>query len=150
MAIDASLMARAREGLEKTREDNARETEERVRRVYAKCPRIKEIDLELRRLFTGVVSAALREKADPKASLAEIDARSMALRAEKAEALTALGYPMDYLDDICSCEKCHDTGILRDGRTCPCLIARYRAEQAKDLSFLMRSGSCTYHDFVLH
>lgn len=149
MAIDAALMARARAELEKTRAENARETEERTRRLYARCPRLREIDLELRRLFTGVVSAALHEKADPQSALAEIDARSMALRAEKAETLVSLGFPMDYLDDIFSCKKCRDTGILPTGRTCSCLMALYKAEQAKDLSFLMKSGSGSFEDFDL-
>ncbi len=84
--------------------------------VYAKFPRIKEIDslvassaLQHARLYLdGDTSAA--------ASLKETLA---SLRNERTGLFRAHGYPPDYLDTVYTCTDCKDTGYI-NGRKCHC------------------------------
>ena len=43
------------------------------------------------------------------------------LKIKKMDFLEKNGYPRDYLEEIYSCEDCHDTGINEDDEKCHCL-----------------------------
>lgn len=149
MSLDGKLLAKARERLEEIKAENAAEQERRQARIYAEIPRIKAIDLQLQRLFAQVVGVTLKQHTDPQAALKEIDEKSMALRAEKAELLVSAGRPADYLEDIYSCRVCHDSGFTRAGQPCSCLMELYRGEQAKELSSLLKLGEDDFSRFDL-
>ena len=147
MSLDGKLLARARERLAEVRAENVREQERRQERAYAAVPELKNIDARQRELFAGVLEAAMGGGSDE--ALQALDAQSLALRARRTELLAGAGFPGDYLEDVVSCKQCRDTGLAPDGRPCQCLMGLYKAEQAKELSSLMRLQKDDFRDFDL-
>lgn len=149
MTPDGKLLLRARENLSVIKTANREEHERRRREVFAKAPSIAAIEKELHVLIADVVSVALKNSADPEAVLKRVSEKSMSLIAEKAELLVKNGFDADYLEDIVSCQKCSDTGYDETGKTCPCLLALYEKERAKELSVLTKLGCVSFLDFKL-
>lgn len=148
MALDGKLLGRARERLARQREENAARLDAREAEAYARIPELRRIDQALRALLGQVLSLTANHQASPEA-LDEIQKHSLELCGDKAELLTAAGYPADYLDEIVSCPKCRDTGYLRDGGICTCLLSLYEAERAAELSAGLRAAPDSFGDFSL-
>ena len=53
MAYSAEVIRRARERLAQAREDRESENRQHLEQAYEKCPRIRQIDLQLRRTGNG-------------------------------------------------------------------------------------------------
>ena len=148
MALDGKLLARARERQAAQREANAALLDRREAEVYAAAPEIRRIDAALRGLMGEVLDCcAGREGADK--ALERIKEKSMALCAEKAEALVGRGYAADYLDEIVSCPACRDTGYLPNGEMCSCLLRLYEQEKTKDLTAALKNTEESFADFRL-
>ena len=145
--IDGKYLARARERLADRRERGAALRTERELEVYARVPAVREADAALRALMGEVIAGAAGHAA-PEA-IEEIGRRSLDLCAQKSEALVAHGYPADYLDDIVACNKCGDTGYLRNGEMCSCLRQLYEEEREKDLTAAAQLGEESFADFDL-
>ena len=142
--MDGKLLAKARERLAETREQTRREELRRRKEVYSRDARIKEIDARLRGIMAEVFGAALGSGADVKA----LERESLDLQVERAERLTALGHPADYLDEIADCPKCRDSGYVM-GHMCSCLKELYDREVAASLSSLMLMGDESFERFGL-
>ena len=148
MALDGKLLARARTRLAQRREENTALRDRREAEVYAAAPEIRRIDAALRGLVGEVLECAAPGR-DSAEGLERVRQRSMELCAEKAEKLVARGYSADYLDEIVSCPDCRDTGYLRSGEPCACLLRLYEEEKAKELSSALRAGEENFADFRL-
>jgi DNA replication protein DnaC len=149
MALDGKALSRARARLDEIKAANEAELSRRQRQVYALLPRVKEIDKQLRLVFTRVLGVAISHSGDTQQELAKAEAESVRLRAEKAEILAEAGFAPDYLEEIYSCEKCRDSGFDRSGHPCSCLMELYRREQAQELSSLLKVGQDDFSDFDL-
>jgi len=149
MALDGKLLGRAREHLAAQRAAHAAQREAREAEIYAAIPEVRQIDLALRRLMGEVLALTLNQKMDVTAALEQVQHRSEALCARKAEALAERGYPADYLDEIVDCPVCRDTGYLKTGAACDCLLALYEAERKKELSDALKAGEESFGDFRL-
>lgn len=148
MALDGKILAAAKVALAERVGRLEAERARRRRAVYAKRPRVQEIDRTLRTLVIEAAAAALRHGEDPAAAIAALSETSQALQEERALELTAAGFPSDWLDEKPFCEKCGDTGY--DGTAlCACLTALYREKQAESLSSLLRLGDATFDSFDL-
>ena len=113
---------------DKLREKAEAEAAERREEIYAKIPRIAEIDtetvdcnVELTKTLMGGSAArtdSLRGKIE------ELDK-------ERSRLLTENGIPIDYMNARYSCPLCQDTGITRNGEVCRCYadVARLAAEE---------------------
>ena len=125
MAIDGKLMAKARERLEKIKQENAKVQEERLLEVYTRVPEVRAADARLRAIMGELISASLKKGEAAKAEIDSLSRRSLEICGEKSEALVEAGYPFDYLDEVCSCPVCRDTGYTAKGENCPCLMKLY-------------------------
>ncbi len=96
-------------------ENKAIETQ-RKEEIYAKIPRIEEIDKKLAISSIDAVRAKLKGQGDTTASTKE---QNQSLIAEKTDLLKANGYPIDYLKPIYTCAMCKDTGRL-ENEYCSC------------------------------
>ena len=150
MAIDGKLMAKARARLAQIKEKNAAEEARRIAEVYSKAPEIRDIDAALRGLMAEVIAITSRHGRDNSADLARVEKRSLELCAQKAEALVERGYPADYLDDVCHCELCHDTGYTKTGEVCSCLMALYEEEMSEYLSSIPGHEGDSFRAFDLN
>ena len=64
MAYSAEVVSRARARLAQAKEDRESENRQHLAEAYAKLPRIKEIDLELRRTMAKAAQAAFLQGSD--------------------------------------------------------------------------------------
>ena len=110
------------------------EAELRRREVYDKIPRIREIDIELRKTPIEIVRAAFNGKCDAESRLRATRDHNLKLQAERAELLVSNGFTWDYLDVHYDCPNCEDTGYIAPGEPCECLKKEYREAQIKKLT----------------
>lgn len=148
MPYDGKILALARADLERLRADNRAEQQRRISVVYARDPEIERIDRRLRTQMAELVRLTLSRAPDLAERLETLKAANLALQADRAERLTELGLPMDYLDEIVSCPICRDSGTV-DGRPCVCLKALYNREMTRELSGLLRHGDESFERFDL-
>ena len=88
--------------------------------LHRVIPRTEEIDRELSATGIKLMGAALGVS---HASVDDIRAGVVKLRAERAALLAAAGYPENYSEPHYECEKCQDTGYV-DGYMCSCMKQR--------------------------
>ena len=146
MAYDGRLMRRAAARFEEAKQRRSAALRERERTVYAAIPRIAEIDAELRATMSKIIASALRRGADPRPAIEALKEENLSLQRERAELLTAHGYPADYLEDKPNCPLCGDTG-WRGGEVCSCLNDYYACVQMEELSQLLDLGTQSFETF---
>lgn len=137
MAYSAEVVKRARDRLAQAREDRASENRQHLAQAYAMVPRIREIDIQLRRTMAQAAQAAFLQGSDGQELMAEVRRQNLSLQQER-EALARQYFEEGYLDDSPICSLCGGTGYV--GSTmCECLRELCRQEQKKEVSIL--SGS---------
>lgn len=89
--------------------------------IYAKLPRIKEIDDAI---WAGglAMMSAVWEGESPESVVAQYAARTEAGVSEKRALLVRAGYPADYLEPPYTCVHCKDTGKVGD-KLCSCYLS---------------------------
>ena len=142
-------MSAAYRQFQQDRDERRRELERRETEVYRRLPRVESIDRELRGTAAKIVLAAFEQDGDPEKALRELEKNNLALQRERAELLVGAGYPYDYVDDAPQCQRCSDSGYLRDGSPCPCLLEYYAQEQNRRLSKLLDLGGQSFDTFSL-
>ena len=149
MALDGKYLARAREKLEQRRTANAQEQQRREKDAYARVPGLRGIDDTLRAQMIELLGLTMRHGSDPTDELRALERENLDLQAQRAELLTEHGLPIDYTDEIFTCPDCRDTGYLRSGQPCRCLMKLYNAEVTADLSSLLQSEGESFERFDL-
>ena len=144
----AKILARARTEMFAEREENRLRQQQRTEKVYREIPALEAIDNRMRGQMAELVRLTLSRRPDLKERLDELKEANLDLQIKRAELLAERGYPSDYLDEIFSCPRCRDTGVV-DGQVCDCLQKRYNRELTKELSTLLRSGDERFESFDL-
>ena len=130
MGYSTEVLTRARAALAQRRADRESELNARNQAVYAKVPRIREIDMLLRQSMAKAAQAAFLKGGDAAAAMEAVKQENLALQAER-KALLEANFPANWLEDI-RCPQCGDTGYM--GSTmCHCLKALCILEQRKEL-----------------
>ena len=146
MAYNAKILSKARETIARRHEENLAEQTRRTERVYARLPRLKAIDSELRSQMAGLCALAVSQDARAPEKIDALRKANLRLQSERAAILEREGLGATYLDDIYSCRLCHDTGYL-GAELCECLKREYKSELTRELSGLLRDGGETFADF---
>ena len=137
MAYSAEVVKRARARLAQAKEDRESENRHHLMEAYAKVPRIREIDMELRRTMAQAAQAAFLQGSDGRELLEKVRIQNLELQQERA-ILAAENFEEGFLDDSPICDNCGGSGYV--GTTmCECLRELCRQEQKKEISIL--SGS---------
>ena len=134
MAYSAEVLSRARARLAMAKEDRESENREHLQNAYARLPRLKEIDRQLRYTMAMAAQAAFTQGGDPAQLLEEARRENVQLQQERAE-LVALYFEEGYLDDSPICDRCGGNGYV-GSQMCECLRELCRQEQKKELTFL--------------
>ena len=148
MPYDGKLLARAREQLDQRRAANQAEQQRRLQTAYARVPEIQQIDLAMRAQMAELVRLTVSRRPDLRERIEELKERNLELQIRRAELLTEQHWPLDYLDEICSCAKCRDTGIF-NGAPCECLHRLYNQELTRELGVLLQNGDECFARFDL-
>ena len=93
------------------------EMEERLRHIYAQCPRLLEIS---KLLPTSSATLAKAKITGNKVQALNAQMQIDALRRERGALLSSLHYTLDDLQPKYSCPDCKDTGYLDGNRKCHC------------------------------
>ncbi|MCM1524362.1 MAG: ATP-binding protein [Ruminococcus sp.] len=125
------IRRRANTEMEKRRQLALAEAESRRREIAAKLPQVGEVQKMLARTASELSALIVRRSGDYKESFEKIRSGSLSGRQMIRDALTANGYPEDYLEVHFRCRECGDTGYTERGM-CGCmkrLIGRIAAEE---------------------
>ncbi|MGM9628620.1 MAG: ATP-binding protein [Faecousia sp.] len=137
MAYSAEVVQRARVRLAQAKEDRESENRQHLAEAYTRVPRIKEIDMQLRRTMAQAAQAAFLQGSDGRELMEQIREENLGLQQERAR-LAEENFEEGFLDETPICDKCGGSGYV--GSTmCECLRELCRQEQKKEVSIL--SGS---------
>ena len=148
MTLDGKLLARAKAALSAKKQGWDAEFLRRTENVYAKNPKVRAIDNEIRASMLDVIGVMLQKSGDVELSVSKIGNDNLQLQEDRRREVIAAGFPADYLDMGFMCPKCEDTGFV-GSVPCTCLMELYKAEQAKELSNMLTIGNETFENFRL-
>ena len=137
MAYSAEVVRRARARLAQAKEDRESENRQHLAEAYKRVPRIREIDMQLRRTMAKAAQAAFLQGSDGRELLEKVRLENMELQQERA-ILAMEHFEPGYLDETPICETCGGSGYMGSSM-CECLRELCRQEQKKEISIL--SGS---------
>ena len=137
MAYSAEVVRRARERLAQAKEDRESENRQHLAEAYRRVPRIREIDMQLRRTMARAAQAAFLQGSDGRELLEKARQENLELQQERA-ILAMEHFEPGYLDETPICEVCGGSGYIGSAM-CECLQELCRQEQKKEVSIL--SGS---------
>ena len=146
MAYSSEVVQRARNRLAQAKEDRESENRQHLAEAYAKVPRIREIDMLLRRTMAQAAQAAFLQGSDGRELLEQARAQNLELQQERA-LLAYENFEEGYLDDTPICEVCGGTGYI-GSNMCECLAELCRQEQKKEVSILT-GGKESFSQFRL-
>lgn len=146
MAYSTEAVARARQRLAEAKADKESESRARLMEGYAKVPRLKEIDILLRRTMAAAAQAVFAKGDDARAAMERVRQENLGLQRER-EALLREHFPEGYLDEKPICEQCGGSGYV-GSHMCRCLDALCRQEQQKLLGNL-GNGTENFQGFRL-
>lgn len=146
MAYSSEVVRRARQRLESAKADKASLYRERLQTVYASLPRVREIDVELRKSMVLATQAIFARDAGAQEAMEAVKQANLALQKERKSLIEAAFGP-DYLDESAICPRCGGAGYI--GSTmCECLRELCRQEQKRELT-LLSCGEGKFSDFRL-
>lgn len=119
MGYSAKVVNFVADAYERKRATNEKSREACLEKVYSACPRIKEIDDQLKNLSFEVIGAISLGKEKCAEQIAIIKERNLSLQKEREELLVKSGFDKNYTDLKYECEKCRDTGYV-NGIMCSC------------------------------
>lgn len=101
----------------KIRRDNSEILRKREDEVREKAPEFAAVEAQLARGGLAISKGVLEGVNNFEVAKRSIEEAQQ----KKADILRKLNFPKDYLDEIYTCKKCHDTGFDDDGHRCECL-----------------------------
>jgi len=146
MAYSTEVVKRARTRLAQAREDRESENRQHLAEAYRRVPRIREIDMELRRTMAQAAQAAFLQGNDGRELLETVRRQNLELQQERA-ILAMEHFEEGYLDESPICDSCGGSGYIGSSM-CECLLELCRQEQKKEVSILSGSKD-TFSQFRL-
>ena len=139
MPYEPTVMQKALARLERRRNARERRRFELERELYARQPRLRQIDADLKgnMMDLAMLAAGGRPIQADGPEIAAVRARSEALQAERTRLLAELGYGPEALDDTPACPRCGDRGWAEGGAMCACLKELCAQEQIRMLTALL-------------
>ena len=134
MGYSNEVMQRARARLAAAKADRESENRQHLDEAYAKVPRLREIDRQLRLTMAMAAQAVFSSGGDVNEALENAKQQNLSLQRER-EKLVRLYFEEDYLDDSPVCDRCGGSGYV-GAAMCECLAELCRQEQKKELTFL--------------
>ena len=146
MAYSNEVIQRARLRLESAKEERESQQLRRLSEAYGKVPRLREIDLQLRRSMAVAAKNVFTQGGDPRSAMEQVRDANLALQQER-EALVAEHFQPGFLDEEPICRSCGGSGYM-GSKMCACLMELCRQEQKKELT-LLNVGSECFENFRL-
>ena len=119
MGYSAEVLQRARARLAAAKADRESENQQHLAEGYARVPRLREIDRQLRLTMAMAAQAVFASGGDVQEALNEVKEKNLALQRER-EALVRMYFEDGYLDDSPICDRCGGSGYVGSSM-CECL-----------------------------
>ena len=146
MSYSLHIVRFAQQELARRKEDNQSQYRQRIQEAYNKVPRLRQIDLELRRTMTQAAQAVFAKGGDPVAAMEQVKKENLGLQQER-KALESQHFAPGYLEEKPVCDLCGGNGYV--GNTmCKCLHSLCIAEQKRELARLC-TGCEKFENFRL-
>lgn len=142
----AEIIKIAQNTLAQRKEENHSRYLHRLQQAYEQVPRLRQIDLELRRTMTMAAQAVFAGKEGAQQAMEEAKQANLHLQQER-KALEAQHFAPGYLEEASVCDRCGGTGYL-GSNMCRCLHTLCAAEQKKQLRRLC-TGNEQFDNFRL-
>ena len=136
MAYSEQVLLRAKARLEQARQECDAESRVRREEIFRAYPRLREIEVALRKTVSKAVTAAFRKGEDPTAAIEAIRDENLALQREQEWILEAADLDENALEPTVVCPHCGGSGYV-GAVMCECLQELCRQEQKKELSSLL-------------
>ena len=146
MAYSKEVVQRARARLAQAKEDRESENRQHLAEAYDRVPRLRQIDILLRRTMAMAAQAVFASGGDVQAAMTEAKAQNQALQQERAWLIDA-NFEEGFLDETPICDRCGGTGYM-GSQMCECLAELCRQEQKKELT-LLSGGKESFNQFRL-
>ena len=146
MAYSKEVVQRARARLAQAKEDRESENRQHLAEAYDRVPRLRQIDMLLRRTMAMAAQAVFASGGDVQAAMAEAKQQNQALQQERAW-LIDTNFEEGFLDETPICDRCGGTGYM-GSQMCECLAELCRQEQKKELT-LLSGGKENFSQFRL-
>ena len=134
MPYSAEVMRRARQRLANAKADKESVYQEHLHNAYVKAPRLREIDMLLRKSMALAAQAVFTQGGDAVSAMEQVKNANLALQQER-QALIELHFEKGYLDDSPICAHCGGNGYVGTA-ICRCLADLCRQEQRQELAHL--------------
>ena len=146
MAYSKEVVQRARARLAQAKEDRDSENRQHLAEAYDRVPRLRQIDILLRRTMAMAAQAVFASGGDVQAAMAEAKQQNQALQQERAWLIDS-NFEEGFLDETPICDRCGGTGYM-GSQMCECLAELCRQEQKKELT-LLSGGKESFNQFRL-
>ncbi len=134
MAYSADVVRKARAQLAQKKADHESTQARRLQQAYEQIPRIRQIDMQLRRSMTLAAQSVFARGVDAQAAFDQVRQANLTLQEERRQLVQAHFAP-DYLNDGPLCPHCGGSGYI-GSQMCRCLMALCLEEQTRELSVL--------------
>ena len=138
MAYSNEIVRKARAELAARKADHESQVNYRLHEAYMKVPRIREIDVLLRKSMAVAMQAAFQKGGDANAAMEQVKQANLALQAER-KALIEANFGAGFLDETPICPKCGGSGYIGTFM-CQCLRDLCRQQQEKEVALLADDG----------
>ena len=138
MPYSNEIVRKARAELASQKADRESRMAARLREAYEKVPRIRQIDMLLRKSMAAAMQAALLKGEDAKTAMEAVKQANLALQAER-KALVEDNFAPGWLEETPICPRCGGSGYI-GSFMCQCLRELCRREQEKEIALLADPG----------
>ena len=146
MGYSKEVVQRARARLAQAKEDRESENRQHLAEAYDRVPRIRQIDILLRRTMAMAAQAVFASGGDVQTAIEEARQQNQALQQERAW-LIETNFEEGFLDETPICDRCGGYGYVGSAM-CECLTELCRQEQKKELT-LLSGGKESFSQFRL-
>ncbi len=146
MAYSNDVLRRARKTLESRKMEYESLQQSHQQEIYARLPRVREIDKELQSSMAQAAMAVFLHGRDGEDRLAQAKQNNIALQEER-RALILSAFPAEYLQDGSICPHCGGAGYIGTAM-CQCLEILCREAQKEEIAQLSCGDHC-FGDFRL-
>jgi DNA replication protein DnaC len=148
MSYSRELYAKAYAELEEIRRENEGALARRTAAVYARLPRVRDIDAEIQGIGLEIIALAAGAGGNLPAKLKELRRKQKTLNIERKTALLENGIPEEALEKRYECGACQDTGAVGTKR-CDCMQKRLTRLAFAESNLSARLQNQTFDKFRL-
>ncbi len=134
--------------IEERKENRRREIEKRRREVFAKAPKIQEIEESLDRFGIRMLNLIASGECDSESATSKIIAENKAFAQERNRLLAQAGFECNYLDVPPQCAKCEDSGFV-GGKLCSCVQSKITRMALREANLSENLTGHTFENFKL-